>query len=264
MCARPTLADVERLARGLAAARRGTGSRGVPHRLNAEEHRLYELAKARRASPPIRSSVVAETPSRWEADLPLSLVFPIQDMTRRPDHSSLPRQARGYAVLKGSGHRRERKGSPLLNVLRQRADALDECLVWCQQGVLTDHCCVDFSPRRLGRREEMPLLRCTLSVARAMGGAAVVAGEGGGWIEAALAGSEGSAAHLSAATLSDALPEADLESLPIWRVPPRVARFASPRAEPQLTKRLAKALVAALREHGDWDCSGSASGGEAG
>ena len=42
---RPSLQDVENISRGDAAKRRGTGSRQVPHRLNADERKLYELAK---------------------------------------------------------------------------------------------------------------------------------------------------------------------------------------------------------------------------
>ena len=44
---RPDLSDVERLTRGEAAKRRGTGSRDVPHRLNADERVSWELAKVR-------------------------------------------------------------------------------------------------------------------------------------------------------------------------------------------------------------------------
>jgi hypothetical protein len=45
--ARPDLADVERLTRGEGAKRRGTGSRDVPHRLNADERAVWELSKKR-------------------------------------------------------------------------------------------------------------------------------------------------------------------------------------------------------------------------
>lgn len=45
---RPTIDDVERISKGLAAKRRGTGSRQVPHRLNALERKEWELAKKRR------------------------------------------------------------------------------------------------------------------------------------------------------------------------------------------------------------------------
>ena len=42
---RPTLDDVERISRGDAAKARGTGSRQIPHRLNAEERKQYDIAK---------------------------------------------------------------------------------------------------------------------------------------------------------------------------------------------------------------------------
>lgn len=175
---RPSIADVERLARGLAAARRGTGSRSVPHRLNAEEHLAYELAKRR-----------------------------------------------GFAVVRGSGHRRERKGSPLLNTLRQRSDALDRCLVWCQQGRLSeddDICCIDFSPRRLDAVAELQKLHeRAVSVALRMEGVRLVA---------------------DSAPLSATSPE-QME-WPIWRLPVQITRFASPHSEPQLTKLVAGQLAA--------------------
>jgi len=45
---RPALDDVERISRGQAAKRRGTGSRAVPHRLNAAERIEWQIAKQRR------------------------------------------------------------------------------------------------------------------------------------------------------------------------------------------------------------------------
>jgi len=42
---RPSLDDVQRISTGDAAKHRGTGSRAVPHRLNAEERKAYDLAK---------------------------------------------------------------------------------------------------------------------------------------------------------------------------------------------------------------------------
>ena len=42
---RPTLDDVERISKGNAAKARGTGSRRIPHRLNAEERQQYDIAK---------------------------------------------------------------------------------------------------------------------------------------------------------------------------------------------------------------------------
>lgn len=82
---RPTLDDVERLSRGQAARRRGTGSRAVPHRLNQEERRTYERAQ---------KIGVLELPAN-------------------------------------AGHRRERQGSPLLNIWRQWCDAQSRPAVYC-------------------------------------------------------------------------------------------------------------------------------------
>eukprot|EP00600_Ochromonadales_sp_CCMP1393_P008818 CAMPEP_0174953828 /NCGR_PEP_ID=MMETSP0004_2-20121128/76_1 /TAXON_ID=420556 /ORGANISM="Ochromonas sp., Strain CCMP1393" /LENGTH=172 /DNA_ID=CAMNT_0016201555 /DNA_START=130 /DNA_END=645 /DNA_ORIENTATION=+ len=45
---RPTIEDIERISKGQAAKRRGTGSRAVPHRLNNAERKEWELAKTRR------------------------------------------------------------------------------------------------------------------------------------------------------------------------------------------------------------------------
>ena len=42
---RPSLDDVERISKGDPAKARGTGSRRIPHRLNAEERQQYEIAK---------------------------------------------------------------------------------------------------------------------------------------------------------------------------------------------------------------------------
>lgn len=42
---RPSLDDVERLSRGQAAKKRGTGSRGVCHRLNESERKVIRLTE---------------------------------------------------------------------------------------------------------------------------------------------------------------------------------------------------------------------------
>jgi hypothetical protein len=42
---RPTPDDVDRISWGRPAKKKGTGSRGVPHRLNSEERVLYDLAR---------------------------------------------------------------------------------------------------------------------------------------------------------------------------------------------------------------------------
>ena len=44
-CSRPSLDDVERISKGNPAKARGTGSRRIPHRLNAAERQQYEIAK---------------------------------------------------------------------------------------------------------------------------------------------------------------------------------------------------------------------------
>ena len=45
---RPTIDDIEKISRGQAAKKRGTGSRAVPHRLNEKERIEFDLAKKRR------------------------------------------------------------------------------------------------------------------------------------------------------------------------------------------------------------------------
>jgi hypothetical protein len=44
-CWRPTIQDVERISWGKPAKQKGTGSRGVPHRLNQEERFQWDLAR---------------------------------------------------------------------------------------------------------------------------------------------------------------------------------------------------------------------------
>jgi hypothetical protein len=44
-CWRPTIDDVDRISWGRNAKQKGTGSRGVPHRLNDEERSLYDAAR---------------------------------------------------------------------------------------------------------------------------------------------------------------------------------------------------------------------------
>ena len=42
---RPTINDVERISWGKPAAVKGTGSRGMPHRLNEEERQLFDQSR---------------------------------------------------------------------------------------------------------------------------------------------------------------------------------------------------------------------------
>jgi len=44
-CWRPTVSDVERISWGKPAKKKGTGSRGVPHRLNSDERLLFDQAR---------------------------------------------------------------------------------------------------------------------------------------------------------------------------------------------------------------------------
>lgn len=44
-CWRPTIQDVERISWGKPAKKKGTGSRGVPHRLNEDERRLFDQSR---------------------------------------------------------------------------------------------------------------------------------------------------------------------------------------------------------------------------
>ena len=44
---RPTFDDVDRISWGRPAKRKGTGSRGTPHRLNEEERLLYDMARSK-------------------------------------------------------------------------------------------------------------------------------------------------------------------------------------------------------------------------
>lgn len=103
---RPTLDDVERISKGERARRRGTGSRSVPHRLNAFERDEWELAKKRR-----------------------------------------------FVVLDGTGWRRERGDSPLLNSFRNYCDAVAiPCISLMRgngAGTILDKVLVDFSPLRV-------------------------------------------------------------------------------------------------------------------
>ena len=88
---RPSKDDVERISRGQAAKKRGTGSRQVPHRLNEAERKEWDLAKKRR-----------------------------------------------FVAVRGTGWRKERGDSPLLNIYRQLCDALDIPSISLLRGVTED------------------------------------------------------------------------------------------------------------------------------
>ena len=175
--ARPQLDDVYRLTKGLAAKNRGAGSRNVPHRLNKQEHQIFDIARSK-----------------------------------------------GFAVMRGNGYRRERKGSPLLNSLRQRADALARPLVWVEQGTEHDKCCIDFSPLRCDDPLKLrPLLELARKAAR-----------------------EFEAQECETGELFDTLDTQLMQSQPIWALPPLTARFSTSRENPKQSKQLAAALVRAV------------------
>lgn len=113
---RPSLDDVERISQGNAAKARGTGSRRIPHRLNAEERQQYEIAKQK-----------------------------------------------GFLTLRGTGYRKERKGSPLANTFRQWCDAQASLCVVIEQGFginAMDTVLVDMSTLRRNSVEQVKE-RCT-------------------------------------------------------------------------------------------------------
>ncbi|OEU06447.1 hypothetical protein FRACYDRAFT_200782 [Fragilariopsis cylindrus CCMP1102] len=94
---RPDLDDVERLSYGKGAKKqRGTGSKYHCHRLNQEERKLFELAKKKSCG---------------------------------NSNSSGNSFYSSFLTVRGNGYRKNRKGSPLHNIFRQRCDALEELCV---------------------------------------------------------------------------------------------------------------------------------------
>ena len=146
---------------------------------------------------------------------------------------------RGFAVVTGRGMRRERKGSPLLNTLRQRADALGLPMVWVERhdaraGVDDDAVCVDLSPVRCADVDELHEWseRC-LVAARAAGGVSALD-------------------QVSSRVVQNT--EDELAAWPIWALQPCILRFLGPGQDleraagnPKACKQLAAALVNALR-----------------
>lgn len=60
----------------------------------------------------------------------------------------LAKQA-SYLTVRGTGYRKERKGSPLCNTFRQRCDALDEICVIIEKRASIDTVMIDFSTLRV-------------------------------------------------------------------------------------------------------------------
>ncbi|KAG8458098.1 hypothetical protein KFE25_012758 [Diacronema lutheri] len=146
--------------------------------------------------------------------------------------------ARGYLTLQGRGYRKERKGSPLLNIWRQRSDATGTAAVWLELGAAggprtaadgspIDTCAVDLAPLRDGTVAQ----RALAAAARA---AAPYTPAGAELVD------------LAALVVGDAAGPDDeaLRTQPIWNVPFHEARFeARSRAD---AKALAAELVGAL------------------
>ena len=137
--------------------------------------------------------------------------------------------ANGFAVVRGHGKRRERKGSPLLNTLRQRADALATPLIFVEltnqrEGVVNDATCVDLSPLRCIEANELIEWqdRCN---------------------RVALPLSSATAAHQPDITVQHAVDE--LISWPIWAVAPLLLRFEA--SNTKTCKRLASDLAHELQ-----------------
>jgi len=55
----------------------------------------------------------------------------------------------GFAIMKGSGYRKERKGSPLANLFRQRCDALGQICILIEKYADLDKVVIDFSTLRV-------------------------------------------------------------------------------------------------------------------
>ena len=95
--------DVDRISWGRNAKRKGTGSRGVPHRLNDEERTLYDFARRK-----------------------------------------------GFVEIGGSGWRRQRSDSPLVNTYRSWCDARGVPAIYLhkRREGSDDEVVVDLSPLR--------------------------------------------------------------------------------------------------------------------
>lgn len=123
-CWRPTIDDVDRISWGRNAKQKGTGSRGVPHRLNEEERVLYDAARSK-----------------------------------------------GFVEVGGSGWRRQRSASPLVNTYRSWCDARGTPAIYLHKGRDgTDEVVVDLAPLRTPAGFEAAAAFCLASVPGAVDG----------------------------------------------------------------------------------------------
>jgi hypothetical protein len=211
---RPSVDDVIRISWGKPAKKKGTGSRGVPHRLNTEEREIFDRGVNK-----------------------------------------------GFIELGGSGWRKQRRDSPLVNTWRSFCDSKRQPFLAVfkdSQGM--DDVSLDLSPLRLHLLEEVSAVAAVAGETAAP----IVAQHGGhGGINEEFEGQELGTAitddedtdggevaaeavgKVAAETSDDAAIAADLASpddwlqLPIYRLPPQIVSWVIPR---QGAKELAKAL----------------------
>ena len=175
--------------------------------------------------------------------------------------------ARGFAVVHNSGHRRERKGSPLLNTLRQRADALGQPLIYVERRsnsprkALTttpdgdaldpaaDWTCIDYSPVRCSTSQEIAELyqRTQQTVIACCSDGIVPSHVQTPW---RFHGSSENCDQIRGPSFEEIEPsirsnvvdEKDLLSLPVWALLPCVVRYAFDDGGKQ-SRRVAQALA---------------------
>jgi len=165
---------------------------------------------------------------------------------------------RGFVTLKGSGYRKERKGSPLANTYRQLSDAEGRPCILIQQLGLLDAVLVDFSPLRQ--------LDCTRYTSAAQG----LAAELGVRIDGEGTSSSSCPSPFTVIVPQDVLDDVDCRTgangpadreegicfedspavrhvlqAPIWQQPPRLISFQCSRP---VAKALGKLLVQRLPE----------------
>jgi len=195
--------DVDRISWGRPAKKKGTGSRGVPHRLNNDERLLYDLARQK-----------------------------------------------GFVEIGGSGWRRQRSDSPLVNTFRSWCAARAAPAIYVHKGAAgDDEVVVDLSPLRTPHAFDQAAAFCLLEASASDGfveglewaGDAAVApvGSDGGDSEEQEEGGGGDESTGLLAPLEEAF-----FSQPIYRLPAYAVVWQRPRSE---SKVLAKALSGRLK-----------------
>lgn len=107
---RPDMNDVDRLSKGGAAKRRGTGSFHIPHRLNSDERPVYEAAKKKVGG--ANHSAGPHVPQQQQQQP--------QYVIHTPHPAVCVRLlVQGFLQVRGTGYRKGRKGHPLPNIYRQ-------------------------------------------------------------------------------------------------------------------------------------------------